>query len=402
MLKGLFICPSAELANGLHAVLEETRQVDLVRDLDRYPDNLELLRILRANTPDVLFVSTDEVDRAAQCVRFVEENMPGMAVVGVSPSADAQVLIQLVRAGVREFLSAPFQVSACFEALARVEEQVAKRTVQQTVYGDVYTFLPSKAGVGTTTLAVNAAVAMGRAGGENQRALLMDMDLGSGIVGFLLKISNMHSVIEAAENAHQMDESLWKRLVTERGRLDILHAGRLNPDFRINSSQVQMMTDFARRHYRTVCVDVSGNLERYSLEMMQESKQIFLVVTPEIPSLHLAREKLSFLHRLDLSNRAAVLLNRTHRRAVIGQEQIEKLLGVPVFMSFPNDYQGVHRALQEGKAVESASELGKVFAGFAKRVMGAKPEAEGKAKRTGKSKFVEYFSLLPGTTAKGG
>ena len=193
-----------------------------------------------------------------------------------------------------------------------------------------------------------------------------------------------------------MDESLWDRLITRRHNLEILHSGRLNPDFRINSAQVQALMEFARRHYAAVCVDVSGNLERYSLEVMQESKQIFLVVTPEIPSLHLAREKLTFLQQLELAERVTVLLNRNHRRAVIGKDQIEGLLGVPVSMAFPNDYQGVHRALQAGRAVEPNSELGKQFASFALRTLGDKAEASPKAKTESKKKLAEYFSLLPG------
>ncbi|MGC4052268.1 MAG: hypothetical protein QM757_23290 [Paludibaculum sp.] len=67
------------------------------------------------------------------------------------------------------------------------------------------------------------------------------------------------------------------------GQMDVLHSGRLNPDFRIESSQVRNLLEFARRHYRAICVDLSGNLERYSLEIMHEAKRIFLVVTPEIP-----------------------------------------------------------------------------------------------------------------------
>ena len=96
-------------------------------------------------------------------------------------------------------------------------------------------------------------------------------------------------------------------------------------------------------------MDLSGNLERYSLEIMQEAKRIFLVVTPEIPSLHLAREKLNFLTHLDLGDRVSVLLNRSHKRSVVSPAQIENLLGAPVMMNFANDYQGVHKALQAGK-----------------------------------------------------
>jgi hypothetical protein len=57
---------------------------------------------------------------------------------------------------------------------------------------------------------------------------------------------------------------------------------------------------FARRQYSTICVDLSGMMERYSVEVLHEAKQVFLVATSELPVLHLAREKLAFLRSQDL------------------------------------------------------------------------------------------------------
>ena len=116
-----------------------------------------------------------------------------------------------------------------------------------------------------------------------------------------------------------------------------------------------------RRNYRVVCFDLSGNLERYSLEIMHESKRIMLVCTPEIPSLHLAREKYMYLKQLELGDRVCILLNRCQKRPMITPQQIEQLLGLPVHMTLPNDYHGVQRALTLGRWVEPTSDLGKQF-----------------------------------------
>jgi len=107
----------------------------------------------------------------------------------------------------------------------------------------------------------------------------MDLDLNSGLVQFMLKLENMHSVIEAAEHALEMDEELWPQLVSTMSNLDILHAGGVNPLHRIDPVQVHTLTGFARRNYRAICADLSGNLERYSIEVMQESQIIFVVCT---------------------------------------------------------------------------------------------------------------------------
>jgi pilus assembly protein CpaE len=133
-------------------------------------------------------------------------------------------------------------------------------------------------------------------------------------------------------------------------------------------------------------------MEKYSLEIMQESKRVFLVCTPELTSLHLAREKYNYLKTLDLGERVTVLLNRAQKRAVTSPGQIEELLGIPVAMTFPNDYQGVHRALTMGRNVEPSTELGKQFSKLAQSMVERKAAAAPETKR----RFVEYFSLLPG------
>ena len=165
-----------------------------------------------------------------------------------------------------------------------------------------------------------------------------------------------------------MDETLWDKLVTTRGDLDIIPAGRTAPGFRIDAMQIRYLLDFARRNYKVICTDLSGILEKFSIEILHEAKQILLVCTPEVPSLHLAREKLRFFHTMDLDSRVKILLNRAQKRSLIPVSEIEKVLGVPVFMSFPNDYIGVHKALTAGKQVSPASELGKGFHALAEAI----------------------------------
>jgi pilus assembly protein CpaE len=197
-------------------------------------------------------------------------------------------------------------------------------------------------------------------------------------------------VTHAAENAFRLDENLWKQLVAAAGDLDVLPAGKIQPGFRIEPAQVRGLLDFARRHYKAICADLSGNMEKYSLDVIQEARIVFLVCTAELPSLHLAREKLSLLRSLDLADRVQIVLNRSNKRNVVTTAEIERLLGQPLCCALPNDYAGVHKALAAGRPVEWNSELGKAFLSGAKTLLG-----KGGGPEVKKKKFVEYFSLTP-------
>jgi Flp pilus assembly CpaE family ATPase len=211
---------------------------------------------------------------------------------------------------------------------------------------------------------------------------------------FMLKLTNEFSVSDACEHSMNMDESLWPQLVTKLGALDVLHAGKLNPNLRIDGTQIRHLIDFLRRNYQAMVFDLSGNLERYSFEIMHECKKIFLVCTPEIPSLHLAREKYVFLRSLDLQDRVSVLVNRCQKRQVISNEQIEQILGLPVHMVFPNEYQTVHKALTLGRWIDFNTDLGKNIHQFATSLVEPKIKANNTGQHpTGKRRFLDFFSV---------
>jgi pilus assembly protein CpaE len=271
-----------------------------------------------------------------------------------------------------------------------LKDLLDKRPVRYETTNRIFTFVPSKAGSGASTIALNVSAAMARKKGT--KVLLSDFDLNSGMVRFLLKLDNPHSVPEACEHCDELDENLWPQLVTSVNGLDVLHAGHINPHLRIEQSQVRTLIAFMRRNYESLCFDVSGNLERYSIELMQESKRIFLVCTPEIPSLHLAREKMTFLKESDLDSRVSVILNRVSKKPLFTTKEVAEVVGAPVLRSFPNDYLGVARALTSGKLVETTSELGKAYGDFADSILTDEPGVGG-VKTDSKRKFLEFLAV---------
>jgi Flp pilus assembly CpaE family ATPase len=392
MLRAVTIASDAELAGKLAAALEAIEGVAMLRHVDHYPNSVELGRILRSQAPEVLFVSAEEPGKVVELALDVEENTPGVQVIAIHSSCDPEALLKVMRAGVREFLALPFERQPLRDTLSRVKDLLAKRPPTIDATDAVFSFLPAKAGSGASTLALNTSVALSLL--PNTEPLLADFDLNSGLIRFMLKLNNPYSVTDAVENAPRMDDNLWAPMVSKVGNLDVLHAGKMNPNVHIDPSLIRHLIDYLRRNYRVLCFDLSGNLERYSLEIMQESKRIFLVTTPEIPALHLAQKKFEFLKSLELGSRVTLLVNRSHANAIVPPKQIEQLLGLPVHMSFANDYPAVHRAVAAGKPVNSSSPLGKQIAELAQSM--AADRLPTVAQEPVKRRFVQLFSAPEG------
>lgn len=391
VLKSIVISPDGDLVNQLDLAFQDIGGIVIQKDVDHYPHEQELLRLVRTNAPHVIFLGISDFARGLEIIQLLEKEAPGVQTVVFHQQVDPKALIRLMQLGIREFIAPPFHHGSLNEVLQRVRDASANRPPVSPLTDMLFSFLPSKPGAGTTTIAVNTAVAIARQ--PDTPTLLIDMDLNSGLVRFMMKIDNSYSVLDAAENALRMDDALWPQLVTTRGQLDILHSGKLNPGVRIEGSQVRHMVEYARKNYKAICVDLSGNMEKYAMEIMQESKRIFLVCTPEIPSLHLAREKFLFLQHMDLGDKVSILLNRMTKRPVIAPAQIEQLLGLPIAMSLPNDYAGVHRALTVGHEVEHNSELGKHFTHLANAMLEKRtPSAPDKQKKESRG-IADFFKL---------
>jgi Flp pilus assembly CpaE family ATPase len=101
---------------------------------------------------------------------------------------------------------------------------------------------------------------------------------------------------------------------------------------------------------------------------------------------------MTFLREFDLDARVSVILNRVSKKPLFTVKQVAELVGAPVVRSFPNDYQGVARALTSGTLVEVDSELGKSYAEFAETLLTDEPAAVG-PKTDPRRKFLEFLAV---------
>jgi pilus assembly protein CpaE len=386
VLRSIIVCPDSAVSAQLEEALASLGAATVFRTLSQYPTATDLIRTLRAHAPDVIFLSFESLDKAEETIQYLEKESEDAQIIGIHRASDPQVLKTMMRLGVREFATFPFEHQALMDCLRHAAGRLGTKPAAYEATSQIFSFLPSQAGVGASTLVLNVAAALARE--PKARVLLSDFDMNSGMMRFLLKLQNSYSVLDAVEHSSAMDEHLWPQLVTTIGNLDVLHAGQINPSLRIDPTQIRNLVQFMRRNYTALCFDLSGNLERYSLEIMQESKRVLLVCTPEIPSLHLAREKLQYLRSVDLEPRCAILLNRVSKKPLFGAAQVAEIVGVPVIASVANDYAGITQATASGSFVEEKSELGKQITQLARNLVEARAPVKG-----GKRKFLEQFSV---------
>ena len=298
MLRSILIVPDAALNRELTAALAAVPTVEILYTFSSYPKPDELLRSIRVHKPNILFICAKELSHVESLVARLEEVRPGFPVIAVGTGLQPDYMRAFMHLGIREYLASPIEHAQLVEAVGAIERYLKQHPPPVVRIADVYTFLPAKPGVGTSTIAVSASCALANDLGVH--TLLLDCDLDAGSIKFLLKLGNTASIKDAVENAAKLDDDLLSQMVGKWEELDVLHTGELAPPPNIDLPGVQRVLTIARTQYEVICADLASSLNPFSLTLMRESNLIFMVTTPEIIPLHFARERLRSLSELVL------------------------------------------------------------------------------------------------------
>jgi pilus assembly protein CpaE len=274
-----------------------------------------------------------------------------------------------MRAGVNEFLHPPLE-----EVLQTAIERISSASASEgapVTRGKLIGFLSAKGGCGATTLACHVASELQNL--TKKSVLLVDLDLTSGLVGFLMKTPSSYSILDAVKNLARLDESLWKALIVEdRPNLAVIPAPASysrwdHPD----ENQLRQVLQFMRTQHDWIVLDLGRSLNSMVSAVLEEIDQLFLVSTLEVVALHGLK---SIVHGLfEQGEKLQLVLNRTPRMMDISTHELEKILGRSVYAALPNDYMALYQSYSSGNLLDSNNRLAQHFAMLASKIAGVAP-----------------------------
>ena len=375
-ITALLIAPNRDLAQQFVATLPQTRAFQILADLKSYPPAQTLEVRARQLKPNVILLDlASDLEAAIELIQFISGLKPTVQVVGLHTHNDSDAILQSLRAGATEFLSAPFELASQRDAIARLRRLCGPETPEESGAGHVIAFSSAKPGSGASTLATQTAFALRRLTG--QRILLADFDLTGGTIGFYLKLSHNYSVVDALQHAEHLDPTLWSSLAVSHGGLDILPSPAAPYAEAIDGGRLRLLIDYARQLYDWVILDLPTVFSQISLTALAECEHAYLVTTSELPSLHLTRKAMGMISQIGFPReRFEVLVNRVERRDEIGAGNLEKLFNCPVHASLPNDYFSLHRVVTLGQPLGPEGELGKAIEKLAASMCSAVDEGK--------------------------
>ena len=279
-------------------------------------------------------------------------------IILVMASLEPRLMLEAMRAGVTECIHEPITPEVLEQTVRRVLTDATPEHV-----GQVLAFVGAKGGVGTTTVAVNTAASLAKAGGG---VLLVDLHIGHGDTAVLLGADPRFSVLDALENVHKLDEAFFRSIVEKtKAGVDLLGSSE-RLAHALERQRLQALINFALRTYRFTVLDVP-HANTALLDSLETASTIAVVTSQDICALrHAGRVAHAFRNRYGQA-RVKVIVNRFNDHAEIRHADVERVVGDSVKHLIPSDYRTAIEALNAGRplALERHGRLAQSFRAIA-------------------------------------
>jgi pilus assembly protein CpaE len=301
-------------------------------------------------------------------------------------SSDPALLMRAMRAGVKEYFPLPLNLAEARQALDRFRERTQKTSAAQQAprQGRVISVGGSKGGVGTTTVAVNLAIACAESARTPSVALL-DMNTLFGEIPLFLEISPKFHWGEITKNINRLDDAFLMNVLTRHGSgVHVLPSpAYLNGHHSPTPDMMQRLLEVMRRVFDVVVIDAGQSMSDASLKGLQLSDHVLLVSILSLPCLSNTSKLLRSYADLGYvkKERLKVVLNRYMKRSEISLADAEAGIGQPVFWTIPNDYKTSMAAINSGKPLSHVAPRSEIARSFAEMTESLMPSAEKESRK---------------------
>jgi len=341
------ICdPNEKTRDTLKKFLVGTDKVWLEADCSRYEFFTE---IVPQTTPDVAIIDIDSDEfKALSLIENLAKSYSNCGVIVVSKRTDGQVILRAMRAGAREFLNSPLQIDELVGALDRIGN--SGEGVGRGGSNSLIAVAGSSGGVGTTSIAINLAVAMVQ--NKERSVALIDMDLALGDADVFLDMIPDYTLLDVAQNVSRLDLTLLRKSLTkhETGLYLLPRPVQIDDVSSITPDDFKKMLGLLKASFSDLVFDLSKTYSELDFVAMQAATHIILLTQLDLPCLrNVVRLLTSFESHDGLLEKVKVVVNRTGLdKSHISCSKAEETIDREIFWRIPNNYAVISECRNNG------------------------------------------------------
>jgi pilus assembly protein CpaE len=205
--------------------------------------------------------------------------------------------------------------------------------------------------VGTTTLAINAAIALRRV--AKRSVALVDANLQFGDHRVFLDLGTDSRSIVDAVAASGIDQDILRKVVVRHDSgVDLLLAPTTPAGAEhVSAEQHDLLRvlEVLRTMYDYVIVDLDKRLDDHTLDAISIADALFVIMTADLSCLKNVRLMLETMAQVGVPDeRLQLVLNRANAFTGIGLKSVEGVLRRPIAFQVLNDYRVAISSLNSG------------------------------------------------------
>jgi pilus assembly protein CpaE len=313
-------------------------------------------------TPNVLIVEThgQREQVLMELSSLAEVCQPETKVIVLGHANDIILYRELIRQGISDYIVAPVPAVSLLESIANVYTDPKAAPL-----GRVISFIGTKGGVGSSTIAHN--IAWHFAQKQSIETVITDLDLAYGTAGlnFDMKDTVGTGILEALAQPDRIDSTLIDRVMSKLGdKLNLLGApGGVDRDLNVESHAVQNIINTLRTSSPMIVVDVPYLWSPWIKYTLLSSDDIIITATPELPSLRNAKSLMDHLKQIRHNDRQPrLIINQVGipKRPEIKVSDFASALGIEPMAVIAHDPQTFGTAQGNGKMLMEIAPKAKV------------------------------------------
>ncbi len=360
-------------------VAEETTLKLIEREVT--PENLFI--VIAETKPDVILLDFGFQHHPFYVVDKIATDYPNSGVIAILSESEMVNLDRIVLSGARAFLQYPFQsdklviiIKRVMELLERNQTQPEEAPVMENTIStkNTFTVFSPKGGAGTTTVAINLAIALHKQLKED--VLLIDGKRLFGHVALYLNLFTGNSITDLIAHAGMLDQQLIRQVVERHASgIHVLPSpGSINEAQSIKPENLFTVIQGLQMIFPNIVIDGGNYLDENAVTLMDASDKILLVLNPDLASMRDIRQFIELSATLSYpKDKLLYLLNLSGRKADVKSEEIENVLKIKFFGKIPVDENIALSCLNEGVPIivkKPRHPISKAFIDIAKDLTG--------------------------------
>ncbi|HWE00866.1 MAG TPA: AAA family ATPase [Tepidisphaeraceae bacterium] len=325
----------------------------------------------RSDAPQLVLLNLDpNTQETLRRIGHLPRQHPSISFFVMSQVLDANILMEAMHLGVREFIPLPMSEEKLTGAIERVAQSFGMGKKAKIIH-----VIPTIGGCGSTTIACNVAASLAKTGAKT---LLLDLDLIRGGVGGYFDVRPRYTIADVMESAEKLDKQLLDNALTmhQGSGLAILARPDLPEDTqRVSQPGLNRLMGVLGRVFDYVVIDSMMSIDPLYATAIAASDVNLLIMQLNVPSAKNSERFVGVLRRMGVeANRIRLVVNRYVKKGCdIEPEEVERSLGLKISWLVPNDFKNAIAAINFGEPVvlrAPKSEMSVSLCGLAASISG--------------------------------